>query len=89
MHGHAWGQAACHRSEDTYFVAAAVQIFPGGYYLCRPGQTRKDCLTLQPGRKLLQGSASADAPRTAASMQKNTGAQAAAYIDLVMPGIIP
>ena len=70
-------------------AAGAVQIFPGGYYLCKPGQPRKNCLTLQPGRKLLQGRASADAPQTAMSMQQSTGAQTAAYMYFVMPGIAP
>ncbi|CAK0784951.1 hypothetical protein CVIRNUC_008156 [Coccomyxa viridis] len=66
-----------------------MQIFPGGYYLCKPGQPRKDCLTLQPGRKLLQGRASADAPQAAMSMQQSTGAQTAAYMYFVMPGNTP
>ena len=70
-------------------AAGAVQIFPGGYYLCKPSQPRKDCLTLQPGRKLLQGRASADAPQAAMSMQQSTGAQTAAYMYFVMPGIAP
>ena len=78
----------CPCSGEAY-SAAAVQIFPGGYYLCKPGQPRKDCLTLQPGRKLLQGWAPAGAPQTARGMQQSTGAPAAAYTYLVTPGITP
>lgn len=44
----------------------AVQIFPGGAFLCKASDNSPRCLSTPPGRRLMQAGGSASSPTSAA-----------------------